>query len=437
MTNTEKENRLVYILGPDLILSQDLQQELDKHKVMIIKTDEAEITTTDPLESIIDHIKKTLDKENIKQPSKFYIHGHGDRKHNYNNIDSQKDNNHIIELKKQFIFFTGHFLNRLQNTYPHPINFNLFSCFGGSGNKETKELKEGSSIVTNVNAKNFSSDFLDHYIQKKQLEELRLFPNSSFLEQILRNQKYSLQGGSWSYKTPDKVVTIKSERFLNPSSFNDLVEKLEKGLKHNKTLPEIVATYVNKEADGIKKSYGFKNIAKYINEDIEKLNKFRISFSEEYTKAYLIGIAHYIIYSFDKLNKQTSKEKIQIEDLSKYFGLITDYINNPIFDKWTLVHTAAQNGNTKILPELVKHKADIDKAENNGLSPLHIAAQSGHLEIVQKLLEYGANVHKSEKNGNSPLHLAALFGHLDIIQKLLEHKADVDKSENINAGALH
>lgn len=38
MTNTEKENRLVYILGPDLILSQDLQQELDKHKVIIIKT---------------------------------------------------------------------------------------------------------------------------------------------------------------------------------------------------------------------------------------------------------------------------------------------------------------------------------------------------------------------------------------------------------------
>ena len=214
MTNTEKENRLVYILGPDLELSQDLQQELDKHKAILIKTDEAEITTTNPLESIIDHIKKTLDKENIKQPSKFYIHGHGDRKHNYNNIDSQKDNNHIIELKKQFIFFTGPFLNRLQNTYPHPIDFNLFSCFGGSGNKETKELKEGSSIVTNVNAKNFSNGFLDHYIQKKQLEELRLFPNSSFLEQILRNQKYSLQGTSWSYKTPDKVVTIKSERFL-------------------------------------------------------------------------------------------------------------------------------------------------------------------------------------------------------------------------------
>ncbi len=67
----------------------------------------------------------------------------------------------------------------------------------------------------------------------------------------------------------------------------------------------------------------FKNIAKYINEDIEKLNKFRITFSEEDAKAYLLGIAHYIICSFNELNKQISKEKIQIEDLFKYFGLIT------------------------------------------------------------------------------------------------------------------
>ena len=203
-----------------------------------------------------------------------------------------------------------------------------------------------------------------------------------------------------------------------------MVEKLEKGLKHNKTLLEIVETYVNKEAEGIKKSYGFKNIAKYINEDIEKLNKFRITFSEEDAKAYLLGIAHYIICSFNKLNKQTSKEKIQIEDLSKYFGLITDYINDPIFDKWTLVHTAAQNGNTKILPELVKHKADIDKAENNGLSPLHIAAQSGNLEIVQKLLEHGADVNKAANNGANSLHIAAQNGHIEIVQILFDSIKD-------------
>lgn len=139
MNDVQKENRIVYILGPDLTLSKDLEEELAKNKAIIIKTDEAEITTSNPVDSLIDHIKNRLNQENII-PKNFYISGHGSRHNNKELGPETKANNHFIRLKEEAIF-TGDFLSKLQEAYPNEVNFNLSSCYSGSAGKESKRRK--------------------------------------------------------------------------------------------------------------------------------------------------------------------------------------------------------------------------------------------------------------------------------------------------------
>ena len=94
------------------------------------------------------------------------------------------------------------------------------------------------------------------------------------------------------------------------------------------------------------------------------------------------------------------------------------------------LYAAAQEGHLTVLQYLLDHGADKDKADNNGASPLYIAAQKGHLPVLQCLMEHGADVNKTIDNGASPLFVAAENGHLPVVQYLLEQGADKDKAVN-------
>ncbi|XP_078576145.1 uncharacterized protein LOC144861899 [Branchiostoma floridae x Branchiostoma japonicum] len=80
---------------------------------------------------------------------------------------------------------------------------------------------------------------------------------------------------------------------------------------------------------------------------------------------------------------------------------------------------AARDGRVIVVQQLLKAGAEVDKADEDGTTPLSIAAQNGHLEVVQQLLNTGANVEKADKDGFTPLFVAAQEGHLKILQQLL------------------
>jgi ankyrin repeat protein len=69
---------------------------------------------------------------------------------------------------------------------------------------------------------------------------------------------------------------------------------------------------------------------------------------------------------------------------------------------------------------LLEAGADINKADNNGWTPLCIAAQNGNVEIVKLLLDSGANVNKATKDGLTALSLAANYGHETCVKLLLD-----------------
>ena len=55
------------------------------------------------------------------------------------------------------------------------------------------------------------------------------------------------------------------------------------------------------------------------------------------------------------------------------------------------MYIAAQNGNAKATQLLISHGADVNKARNNGTTPLSIAVQNGHTEVVKELLAANAD----------------------------------------------
>ena len=56
---------------------------------------------------------------------------------------------------------------------------------------------------------------------------------------------------------------------------------------------------------------------------------------------------------------------------------------------------------------LIEAGADVNKARNDGWTPLYSAASKGHEAVVKALIEAGADVNKAENDGWTPLYIAA------------------------------
>ncbi|MCE3255469.1 MAG: hypothetical protein K0R25_963 [Rickettsiaceae bacterium] len=110
-----------------------------------------------------------------------------------------------------------------------------------------------------------------------------------------------------------------------------------------------------------------------------------------------------------------------------------DKANN---DGVTPLFAASQNGHHKCVETLLTNelnKADPDKAKNDGATPLFVASQMGHHECIKTLLEKGADPDKTTSSGATPLFIASQKGHHECIKALFankSNKADPDKATN-------
>ncbi|KAJ1483202.1 ankyrin repeat-containing domain protein [Baffinella frigidus] len=89
-----------------------------------------------------------------------------------------------------------------------------------------------------------------------------------------------------------------------------------------------------------------------------------------------------------------------------------------------LLHAAA-DGRTDYVDRLLAEGADIQKQDQDGLSPLHMAVWMGHRTTVQTLLDNGAKFNVTTKRGYTPLDSAAATGNGEIALMLLDKGADV------------
>jgi len=78
---------------------------------------------------------------------------------------------------------------------------------------------------------------------------------------------------------------------------------------------------------------------------------------------------------------------------------------------FTLLHLAAQSGNTKRIGWLLAKGCDIHKTTyNNNWTPLHVACMHGKSEAAMMLMTRGSVVDQRDKNGATALHHAARRG---------------------------
>jgi len=90
------------------------------------------------------------------------------------------------------------------------------------------------------------------------------------------------------------------------------------------------------------------------------------------------------------------------------------------------IHTAAEKGDLAGVQAELDKGADVNKKDNDGMTPLLIAVTLGHKEIVELLIAKGADVNVADPFSMTPLHFAAVFGQKEITELLLAECADVD-----------
>jgi ankyrin repeat protein len=90
----------------------------------------------------------------------------------------------------------------------------------------------------------------------------------------------------------------------------------------------------------------------------------------------------------------------------------------------TLFHFACRAGHLGMVELLIREKADINKSDANGYTPLHIAAEEGNLELAKLLIARAkADVSCVTPGGQSPLHLACKGGNFDLVSLLYKQGA--------------
>ena len=75
-----------------------------------------------------------------------------------------------------------------------------------------------------------------------------------------------------------------------------------------------------------------------------------------------------------------------------------------------LDRAAADGAGARSLQCLVAAGADVNRATDNGCTPVWIAAANGHLEAIEALARLGADVNRAMNDGWTPLRAAVHFG---------------------------
>ena len=88
-----------------------------------------------------------------------------------------------------------------------------------------------------------------------------------------------------------------------------------------------------------------------------------------------------------------------------------------------LIQAATQHVSLGSPEILLQHRADVNLARNDGVTPLFLAAQVGSVELTQVLLVHGTEVNQANKSKSTPLHQAACHGHVTVVRLLLENQA--------------
>ena len=90
---------------------------------------------------------------------------------------------------------------------------------------------------------------------------------------------------------------------------------------------------------------------------------------------------------------------------------------------------ASLSDHIDIVQLLIKARADKEKRQNNGQTPLAITAERSNLEIACLLIQARADTDKAQADGTTALVIEAERSNLQIVRLLIEARADAEKAQ--------
>ena len=90
---------------------------------------------------------------------------------------------------------------------------------------------------------------------------------------------------------------------------------------------------------------------------------------------------------------------------------------------------AAESGDLSKVKSSVEHGADLECRDADQFTPLFLSVQNGHLPISKYLIKKNANVNTANQYGLTCLHFCCLIKHMDHIKLLVQNKADVNAKD--------
>jgi hypothetical protein len=91
--------------------------------------------------------------------------------------------------------------------------------------------------------------------------------------------------------------------------------------------------------------------------------------------------------------------------------------------------TAAKQGDTNQVKDLLDRGADVNAKHKGGQTALMYAVIKGHTDTIKILLDKGADVNAKDMYGDTALMEATFKGHTDTIKILLDRGADVNAKD--------
>jgi len=101
------------------------------------------------------------------------------------------------------------------------------------------------------------------------------------------------------------------------------------------------------------------------------------------------------------------------------------------------LETAIEKDFGDIAVTLIEHGADVARIQADGSPLLHKTIAKGMVKVVSAILKTGkADVNRADKNGTTPLMKAAIANNWKAVELLLAHQADVNLKDNKGFSAL-
>ncbi|PIA56735.1 hypothetical protein AQUCO_00700826v1 [Aquilegia coerulea] len=135
--------------------------------------------------------------------------------------------------------------------------------------------------------------------------------------------------------------------------------------------------------------------------------------------------------------KSQGRRKLLSKEEKVLLNKRTPNLENASSGKWLPLHTLAASGEFYLVNALLKHTADINAADKDGLTALHKAIMCRKLAVTNYLLRESANPFIRDKEGATLMHYAVQAAAIPTIKILLLYNVDINLADDDGWTPLH